>query len=361
MRKIIFVVLCLSCISTAYSQRDVYVPVQLEDGWKVDTITSTTLNRPMLRKLLDEAATAEPSDLRGLVVVQNGKLVMDEYYNSFWWENILDIRSAGKSVTAILGLIAIDKGLFDLDTKVISLFPEYADHDNPSPQKSGITIEHLLTMSSGLDADSDNSNSPGSEENWFPSKDYVKLILDLPMAFEPGSKYVYNSACAMLLGAAIEKVSGKTMKEFGQEHLFGPMNFGDFFWQWSPAGRTTGMGNLYIRVREMAKIGQLMASGGKWNGKTIVSEHLIKKALTHHQDITTYPEAAGYGYMWYMNSAEIKGETIQYYFASGNGGNKIFVVPSINLVVAVGQTAYGTGYSHRRASRFFGQILEAGL
>lgn len=345
--------------SNATAQLRIYRPATLADGWETDTISTVPLNPTIILNMMEEAANSEPFDLRGITIVKDDKLVVDEYYNSFYWENIHDIRSAGKSVTAILALIAVEKGLLSLDTKVISLFPEYANHQNPSTAKSNITLKDLLTMSAGLDADSDNAASPGNEGNWAWAKDYVKLILDLPMAFTPGEHYVYNSACAMLVGAAIEKVSSKTLEAFAREHLFEPMEFGAFFWQKTPAGRTTAMGNLYMRTRDMAKLGYLLVSDGKWKGRTILSPESIKAITTHYQDITNYYAASGYGFMWYLNQMKIKGKTIPYYFASGNGGNKIFVVPAFDLIVAIGQTAYGQGYGHRRADQYFKMVLEA--
>ena len=361
MQKFLFSLLFLFNSSLLICQQEIRTPISLTDGWEVANVADNGFDQATVRKVLEKARQSEPFDLRGLVVIKDGKLVLDEYYNSFYWENILDIRSAGKSLTGLLAMIAIEKGLFKADTKVVALFPKYAGHKNPSARKNSITIRHLLTMSSGLDADVDRSDSPGNEGNWLGAKDYVELILDLPMLFEPGEKYIYSSASAMLLGAAIEETSGQTLQEFAEEHLFGPMEFGDLFWQKTPAGRTAAMGNLYIRVRDMAKFGHLIASGGTWKGQRILTEKSIAELCGQYQDITNYYAAKTYGYLWYHNTLTSKGKPVDYVFASGNGGNKIFVVPSLQLVVAVAQTAYGRGYGHRRAEAFFELLVEAVL
>ena len=340
-------------------QQEFWTPWKLADGWEIAPVSSTNLDLTEVRKTLRKARSSTPYDLRGLVVIKNGQLVLDQYYNSFYWENIVDIRSAGKSVTALLTMIAVEKGLFSTDTKVVSLFPEYADHQNPSAQKNNITIKHLLTMSSGLDADSDRSESPGNEGNWLGSGDFIKLILDLPMVFKPGEKYIYNSACAMLLAGAIENTSGQSLEEFAKEHLFSPMEFGDFFWQKTPKGRTSGMGNLYLRPRDMAKIGYLLASRGSWKGKRILTAESIDQLTGKYLDITNYYAAKSYGFLWYHNTISVNDQQIDYVFASGNGGNKIFVVPSLQLVVAVAQTAYGSGYGHLRAEDYFEDLVRA--
>ena len=359
MQRITLVTIFLFNISLLPCQQDIRTPVKLTDGWEIANLTTTDMDATMIRKVMEKARTAEPFDLRGLVVVKDDKLVLDEYYNSFYWENILDIRSAGKSLTGLLAMIAIEKGLFETDTKVITLFPKYAGHQHPSEWKNSITIEHLLTMSSGLDADVDRSDSPGNEMNWLGADDYVKLILDLPMIFQPGERYIYSSASAMLLGAAIEVTSGQTLEEFALKHLFGPMEFRDLFWQKTPAGRTAAMGNLYLRPRDMAKIGYLIASHGTWKGRRILTAESIDKLTGSYQEITNYYAARSYGYLWYHQTLNVDGQDIEYVFASGNGGNKIFVVPSLNLVVAVGQTAYGYGYGHRRAEELFELLVNS--
>jgi len=270
------------------------------------------------------------------MVTKDGKLVMEEYFNSFWRTNIHDIRSAGKSITSMLAGIAMDKGLFKTTDKVLEFFPEYKTVKNLSPEKSAITVADLLVMSSGLASDDDLDDSPGAE------------------------RYAYSSVVAFLLGAIVENTSGETLEVFARKHLFGPIGITNFYWHKSPKGRNTGMGNIYLEPRDLAKLGQVMLDDGQWNGQQILSKAFVKKSFEKRFDIShTDPRAHGYGYMWYLAEIEIKGQKISYSFASGNGGNKIFIIPALDMVVTTMSSAYGTRYGQGRSHKVLEYILNA--
>lgn len=319
------------------------------------------LDTARMNALEDSIWQMRPPDIRGVVVRQHGEVVWEMYCNSWMDTNILDIRSAGKSVTAMLAVIAVDMGLIDLEDRVVDFFPEYAPFAHPDPQKDSIRVVDLLRMASGLAADAYDDDSPGNENYMAEADDYVEFILDLPMAFNPGERYVYNSAAAMLMGAIVEQASGMPLSTFADKHLFGPLGITGYYWQKSPKGRTTGMGNLYLNPGDMAKIGQLMLQQGKWEGKQLISAALAKKCLATHLPITGDSNAEGYGYLWYTATRTLAGEEITFHFASGNGGNKIYLVPELSLVVSIGQTAYGYGYGHWRAGYILQEIILAAL
>ena len=339
------------------AQNNIPKPLDRNDGWKVGTLADAGILVDSMNALIGKIRDVQPPDFRSLIIAREGKLVYEGYFNSWLSTNVADVRSAGKSFTATMALIALDKGLINLEDPVVDYFKSYQPIKFAT-EKAKIKVKHLLTMSSGLDADVDNMDSPGNEDNVVQSDDYIKYILNLPMAFEPGSQYVYNSATAMLMAAVVEEASGKTMQAFADEHLFHPLQFGDYLWQRTPKGRTNGAGNLYLRGRDMAKLGQLYLQKGTWNDQQFISAALIEDATQPHLEITNYYAAQHYGYMWYTNRVEVRGRTLDYYFASGNGGNKIFVVPELALVIATLQTAYGQGYGHGRADRIFEMVVQ---
>lgn len=163
------------------------------------------LNEDTIAKYLELIRDNRYPDFRGLVVIKDGNLAIEEYFNTYWRETIHDIRSAGKSITEILVGMAIDQGLIsDVDQKVCSFFPEFASYKACSDE--ALTIRHLLTMSSGLDADSDNSNSPGNSGNWIAEDNWVEIAMNLDFVFTPGTRWVYTDVCPMLLGAIIERI-----------------------------------------------------------------------------------------------------------------------------------------------------------
>lgn len=352
----------LSFFSCSIAQQDQWNTVAtLSDGWKVTNPSSVGINVDSLFTLFDLIRNTPPhNDFRALVVVKDGQLVFDQYFNSFWRTNIHDIRSAGKSITSMLAGIAMDKKLFRPTDKVFSFFPEYKNIKNTSKEKSAITVADLLVMSSGLASDDYKNDSPGREDLMFYEDDFLKFSLDLPMGFKSGEKFAYSSVVAYLLGAIIEKTSKMSLEDFAKIHLFSPLKIKEFHWQKSPEGINTGMGNIYFNARDLAKLGQVMLDNGKWKNQQLISSEYVKKSFEKHFDISdSDPFSHGYGYMWYIAKEEINGKKVDFYFASGNGGNKIFVIPSMNMVVATLSSAYGQGRGQFRSHIILRKVLEA--
>jgi len=332
----------------------------LNDGWTITNPASVGINEDSLGLFFDFIRSSPHPDFRAIMVTKDGKLVMEEYFNSFWRTNIHDIRSAGKSITSMLAGVAMEKGLFKPTDKVVDFFPEYKTIKNASAEKSAITVADLLVMSSGLASDDDLDDSPGAEGYMTDTEDYVKFSLDLPMDFKTGERWAYSSVVAFLLGAIVENTSGESLATFARKYLFGPIGITNFYWHKSPKGRNTGMGNIYLEPRDLAKLGQVMLDDGQWNGQQILSKAFVKKSFEKSFDIShTDPRAHGYGYMWYLAEVAIKGQKINYVFASGNGGNKIFIIPSLDMVVTTMSSAYGTPYGQGRSHKVLEYILNA--
>ncbi len=321
--------------------------IELEkSGFVSDSIT----------QIINLINTTEPFDFRGLVIIKNDSLALEEYFNTYWKETIHDIRSAGKSITALLLGIAIDKGLIkDVEQNIYNFFPRHE-----KPRYRDIKILHLLMMSSGLDADAFDESSKGNVQNWLVKDDWVGHVLNLPMKYNPGEKWVYNDAAAMLIGAIVEEQSGQSLSDFANEHLFKPLGIREFYWYKGSAGRTGAMGNLYISTLDFAKIGQLVLNIGKWNGEQIISENWINEISVPRLNIEEIaPFAKNYGYFWYLGEYEANGCTYEYLNAAGNGGNLLFIVPKESLVVALTSSAYGEDRGQFRSNKIFQLILES--
>ena len=229
------------------------------------TAAEAEIPQDSIDALLQLISNTEIPDFRSLVVIKEGGILIEEYYNTYWSETIHDIRSAGKSITALCMGIAIDQGFIKSEKEpVYSFFP---DIDIPSAlrQKNGdITIKHLMMMSSGLDADTEDFNSAGFEGNWMGRDDWVTYVLNLEKVFESGSRWVYNDAGPMLCSAIIQKTTGMSMAKFAEQFLFRPLGIREYYWYKSRQGITGGMGNLYITNVAFAKFGQLVLQKGKW-------------------------------------------------------------------------------------------------
>lgn len=328
-------------------------------GLPTATLSAVAMNPDSIRRLVQLIKTTPPNDFRGLVVIKDSKLVVEEYFHTYWRETIGDIRSAGKGITAILLGIAIDKKLVNSTEQ--SIYDFFPSPKFVAPAKDGhqeIKIKHLLNMSSGLSADDNDPNAPGNTRNWLTEENWVNFAIALPMSFKPGEKYVYNDVCPMLVGAIIEEASGKKLAEFARENLFTPLGIREFYWYTAPGGRTGPMGNLYISALDFAKIGQLVLNRGHWQGKQIVSAAWIDRIANERVDISKEgPFAKEYGYFWFKTTIPMNRKNYDCLFASGNGGNLVFVVPSENLVVSLTSTAYGPGLGHPRARNIFQFVL----
>jgi CubicO group peptidase (beta-lactamase class C family) len=176
----------------------------------------------------------------------------------------------------------------------------------------------------------------------------------------PGSRYVYCSLNAFLTGAIIENVSHMPLDQFAKTNLFGPLGIQNYTWRHVPVERTTGQGNLSITTRDAARVGQLMLDDGIVHGRRILSHDWLAHSLASQVAISeSDPYADFYGYMWYTKTERVGAHNVEVHFASGNGGNKIYMIPSLHLVVAITSSAYNQGYGQRRSRDILLKILEA--
>lgn len=311
---------------------------------------------PALDTVLTGFDRDEHPDLRGVVVMRDGAVVAERYYNGATADTLHDIRSAGKSVTALLVGIAIDQGrIGGTEDPVAKYWPEARDSAiGPVP------LRDVLTMRSGLAAFDDDPDSPGNEDKMDEAPDPLAFVLSVPRADPPGTRYRYNSLTAYTAGVVVAKATGKPLAEFAGAALFAPLGITRWQWAADAAGYTKGQGNLALTARSLARIGEMVRCDGLFAGRRIVSGAWLHEALTPKVEISdSDPYADGYGYFWYAKTQRIDGLPVPVSFASGNGGNKIYVVPGRRLVVAITSAAYGHGYGQRRSEAILKALLAA--
>lgn len=299
-------------------------------------------------------------DLRGLVVIERNKIVIEEHYNTFWRKSIVDIRSAGKSVTALLLGVAIQEGLVNnLEQSVYSFFPK-SKYPTIDEGFRKITLRNLLDMSSGLDADSNDPQTRGQAGNWIALDDWKNYLLSVPLADQPGKKWVYADINALLIGAVIEETSGLSLRDFAKEKLFTPLEIEQFHWYTNAANQTGAAGNLFLSTFDFAKLGLLVSNRGKVGDLQIIDRQYIEKLSDRTFDLSDeFGTETYYGMMWYKSTKIINGHAIDYLYASGMGGNHLVVVPDREIVIAITSGAYGAPYSHGRSYTIWGRILES--
>jgi CubicO group peptidase (beta-lactamase class C family) len=300
----------------------------------------------------------EHPDLRGVVVLRDGRIVAEHYYNGERADSLHDIRSAGKSVTALLVGIAVDRGrIRSLDDTVDTYLPEVK-----GSAIGDVALRNVLTMRSGLAAFDEDPTSPGNEDKLDAAPDPIAFLRSVPRMNPPGTRYRYNSLTASVAGIVVARATAEKMADFASANLFRPLGIARWTWDSDTAGNTKGQGNLSLTTREFAAIGEMVRNGGLYHGRRIVSGTWIADMIAPKEIISDAdPYADGYGYFWYYRVQRIAGQSIPVSFASGNGGNKIYVVADRHLVVAVTSSAYGQGYGQRRSQAILQALLAADL
>lgn len=314
-----------------------------------------------VRALMDTMSKFRQRDFRGLVVIKDNKIVLENYYNTFWRNHIHDIRSAGKSITALLLGVAIKDGLVkNLDQDVYSFFSK-EKYPSLHEDYKKVKLIHLLNMVSGLDADSDNPKTMGNAGKWIGKDEWVSYLLSVPLSAEPGEKWVYADINAVLIGAIIEEKSGMSLRDYAQQKVFEPLGIREFYWYTNAANQTGGAGNLYISTLDFAKLGLWLLNKGQWGGQQIADYEYMSRLLIEQSDaIGNYnPLADGYGMLWYRSKRMFGGQEISYLWASGNGGNHLVIVPDQKMVIAMTSGAYGNWYPHTRAYFILGKLFQA--
>ena len=270
--------------------------------------------------------------------------MVEEYFHGHHREMTHDSRSAGKSLTSALLGVALHQGaLASLDQPVYSLFGGVEAFANPDSRKERIVVRHLVTMSSGFDCDDGDYDSPGNEDHLQSQDeepDWYRYTLDLPMVREPGEAGVYCTAGINLIGGVIREATGISLLQFFQEAFAEPMGISYYQMNLSPTYRGYMGGGIRLRPRDFLKLGQLYLDGGVWQGRRIVSEEWVRASFAPHASLN---EEGDYGFAWWRRSYEVGGRTIDTYYASGNGGQLLFVVPELELVALIQAGNYSDG------------------
>ena len=289
---------CLLLISASLCSQRKIIP-----NLPTISLEKAGFNRDSINALDDFIDNHKQRDYRGLMVIKNNKLAIEYYYNSFGRNHIHDIRSAGKSVTALLLGVAIQEGYIqNLNQNVYSLFSK-EKYPLINEDYKKVKLIHLLNMVSGLDADSDDSTTPGNAGKWIGEEEWVSYLLSIPLARKPNKKWIYADINAVLIGAIIEEKSGMSLKEFANEKVFKPLGIKEYYWYTNASNQTGGAGNLYISALDFAKLGLLVANKGKWGNKQLADANYINRLINENSTaIGNYNSLAdGYGLFWYKS------------------------------------------------------------
>jgi CubicO group peptidase (beta-lactamase class C family) len=265
----------------------------------------------------------EDVNIHSLLLVRNGKVVVDAAFYPYDGSTVHDVASVTKSVMTTPIAIAAEQGKLSLDAPMLSFFPDRTIADRDA-RKKRITVRQLSSMSSGLDCSAERDEQTRREMQAAP--DYVQFVLDRNVVAEPGTRFIYCSPAIHLLSPILQQATGMTALEFARQNLFTPLGIQDVLWESDPQGFSDGWGDLYLHPRDMAKIGYLWLNNGQWDGKQIVPREWVEASVKVQMAETGDDDKYGYGW-WITN--EDTGE----YAAIGRGGQRIQVIPALNAMI----------------------------
>lgn len=287
------------------------------------------------------------SGLHAMVLTRDDRTIAERYFSGrdYTWgvdlgvvdhgaDSLHDLRSVTKSIVSLLYGIALERKLVPPpEAPLLDALPRYADLADETRRR--ITIADALTMSMGTlwDETVPYTSAANSEIAMEQSPDRLRYALDRPIVEPPGRTWTYNGGAAALIGAVIAEGVGQPIEEFAREVLFKPLDIDRFEWIRSWDGVAAAASGLRLTARDLAKIGNMMLAGGRWNDRAVVSADWIERATTSRFDAN--PDN-GYGYFWWTGTSTLPsgGDPLPWYAGFGNGGQRLLVLPAARIVLS---------------------------
>lgn len=334
--KIVLLALCIliifsACQKTGY--RDVYLG---EPGFNCSSPEQEGMDTGYLNRL-EEHIKSKHTSITSFIIIKNGSLVWEKYYNETARNTLIEIHSITKAFVSAMSGIAINTGLIDsVNHKIIDFFPEY---QSDKIQYSDVTVEDLLTMSPKIpwdDIDKDFGSMINKIKYSTEPFARVKVILEFNPKKQPAEEFLYHSTGIRLLSGIIGKQANMSDLDFIKKYLFSYLEITEFAWPQDIEGLNIGGKDLYLRSVDIAKLGQLYIQNGKWNGEQIIPENWIEESTKSHVYTKTLTfekqpeEDIGFGYSWWVSQSDK-----DMYFSFGKNGQYLFVIPEIKTVVVI--------------------------
>jgi CubicO group peptidase (beta-lactamase class C family) len=319
-------------------------PAARSDGIPTGSLASAGIPQAPLDTMVRRVLDGTHADVDAVLLFADGRLVLEEYFHGTGVDTPHQLRSATKTVVALLAGIAIDEGRLPGDTaRALPLLGDDAADDG-DPRRARITLADLLTMRPGLACDDWDARSPGRETRIYTEPRWLPALFALPMLHEPGTAARYCSGGALAVGRIVERATGTPLPAYARRALFDPLGVRPADAPWRFALDSTAQrdfAQLRLRPRDLLKLGLLLRDGGRWRGRQVVSAAWVERMTARHTAINT----RGYGYLvWHQNFAVRSGSAttrVATVGASGHGGQKLYVVPSLDAVVVFTGSGYG--------------------
>jgi len=360
------------CASAPPVEYDYQPPEQAGDGLPVGTLDQVGIDPDRLGRAVDEIRAGRWGEVHSLLLYTDGKLVFEEYFpgHDYQWDapdfhgawtdwdrnTPHNVHSIGKSLTSACVGIAIEKGFVTgVDEPIATYLP---DHEHLLVGgKQQITIEHLLTMTSGLAWDEWGTSYDSADNDaialWLDCDDPITCVLDRPLVYEPGSTFTYSGGNVVLLGEILKNASGMDIEDFSARYLFQPLGIDPPTWARYDNG-VVDTNDQRLTPRAMVTIGATYLDNGNWHGQQVIPSDWVAASATPHEGTTwtnhllrpippddnTWGKR-GYGYGWWTHQFRKAGQTVPAFYAWGWGGQEIAVFPDHDAVAVFTGAGYG--------------------
>ena len=307
-------------------------------------------------------ARGDAPNTTSVLVMRGGVVEYERYFSGTGPETLQDTRSVGKSITALAVGVAIQRGA--IPSVTAPAFAYLRDLDpTPGPIKAAITVEDLLTMSSALDCDDNDEASPGNEARMYPRPSWARwaAALGVRSGYQRDATgrgpWHYCTAGSFLLGQILQRATGQPADRFIADAVLRPIGITRWQFNRSPTGEVLTGGQLRLRTRDLAALGWLVRSGGRWKDRAVVPEGFVRQAITIHRKTPYFEE--DYGYQLWRHTYQSPCGQLSGWQMSGNGGNRVVIFDALNAVVVVTRTHYNQGAAmHIQSARLIeGHIL----
>ena len=351
----LLLILLTPCVVPQVSSTAQYkTPTERSDGWQIAGADSVGVDSNKLAELTQAMRAWPELGVHAILIERNGRLIYEEYFDGFderWGQSLgrvkmtaeskHDLRSVTKSVVSALVGIAHGEGKIpNLDEPIVKWFSEYPELNTPDRRR--VTLAHALSMTSGFDW---NEDIPYTD----PKNDEIRMTRDLqPLRYalaprfadDPGADFKYNGGLTQVVAAVLVRATKTSLQDYAKTKLFEPLVITDVEWVGDLAGMPSAASGLRLRARDLAKIGSLYLNGGKWNGKQVIPSSWIE--LSTRRQFRFRPRTGadaggefGYGYFWWYSCYPSAKGLIEARTAVGNGQQRIFVLPTLNMAVTI--------------------------
>jgi CubicO group peptidase (beta-lactamase class C family) len=329
--NVLMFVVALSLCSCTKEEDEIifWQPVEMNDGLQVSSAAAQGVDSINIDITFKEATKLD--NLYSLLILKNGYLIAEGYFNNASVDDARRIASATKSITSALAGVAIREGFIeDTDQKLKDFFPEI-DWDSTDPRKSEITVEQILQMRTGYPWE----EFDGYLETLLNSADWIPFLEEFPLMHDPGTQFGYSNFTAHMMAIIIARSTEQTLLSFAREYLFDEMEISVPNWPRDVNGYFYGSGDAYMTPRSLAKFGQLYLDGGIWNDIQLVPSEWVNRSFTiyssstYGREILTHISDLKYGYLWWSGTSG----SHQIWFAWGHGGQLVVIIQDLNMVV----------------------------